>query len=100
MYDGRGRYYRISTKTLIDELLRLDLAAFAKSVDLTSLCWGSWRWTYSSGREASISYQVQPGVGVRLMYTNNKTDSLDYLVRITSTRCNFGGRRYFSPIGA
>ncbi len=95
MFDGRGRYYRFGTKTLLCELLALDMARFTKYTDMTAYSWGSQHWTSGNGHESSIAYQVQSGVGVRLMYTNNKTDSLDYVVRTTSTRCNYGGRRYW-----
>lgn len=93
--DGRGRYSRWNTKALLCELLWLDMRDFAKSVDLTTVRYGCWAWTAAHGRESSISYQVKPGEGIRLMYTNNKTDELDYLVRITSTPCNYGGVRYW-----
>lgn len=93
--DGRGRYFRWQTKTLLSELLWLDMRDFAKSVDLTARRWGSWEWTSGRGHKSSVGYSVQPGEGVRLYYTHAKTEKLDYRVRVTSTPCNLGGVRYW-----
>ena len=79
----RGRYYRFNKQDTLSSLLRLNINAFSKAMDLTRPFAGTWRWIWTSGRESSIGYQVLPRVGIRLQYTNNKTDSLDYTVRIT-----------------
>lgn len=92
--DGRGRYLRLGQKTTTDELLRLDMARFAKEVDLSRLEYGGWNWLFSSGRKSSITYSVKPGVGVKLAYTISG-DSLEYIVRTTSTSCTYGGVRYW-----
>lgn len=93
--DGRGRYYRWNTKTLLCELLNLDMRDFAKQVGLTDRSFGSWGWTSGRGHKSSIGYEVKPGHGIRLFYTHAKTEKLDYLVRTTATPCNYGGKRYW-----
>lgn len=93
--DGRGRYIRTGTKTLLCELLALDMRDFTKYSDPNTFEWATMNWTSAHGHKSSISYRVQPGEGVRLIYTVGKTDELDYLVKVTSTPCNLGGVRYW-----
>jgi hypothetical protein len=70
------------------------MAKFAKSVDLAAWRAGTWLWRWSSGRESWISYRVEPEQGgVRLTYTVNKKEDFDYLVCVTYTTPNYGGRR-------
>jgi hypothetical protein len=93
-WDGRGRWYRWDKRETTDDYIRLDMATFAKSVDLTVWRWGTWHWHWSNGRESWISYRVEPEQGgVRLTYTVNKTEGFDYLVSVTYTTPNYGGRR-------
>lgn len=95
MFDGRGRYIRLGAKTLLSELLMLDMRDFNQRVGVTGYAMGLWSWTTGRGRESSIGYQVKPNEGVRLYYTLGKTEQLDYLARVTTTRCNLGGVRYW-----
>lgn len=98
MLDGRGRYYRFNTRSTVDDLLRLDMAKFAHSVDLSAPTVGAWQWVFSRGRTSSITYSVILNHGVRLMYNNgsgNQKEAVDYLVNVTSTPCNLGGKRYW-----
>lgn len=90
----RGRHYRWNKKDTTDSYLSFDIATFAKSVDLTTARAGSWQWTFSSGRQSSISYVVNPGQGVRLSYTSNGQD-YNYVVKVTRTFPNYGGVRYW-----
>lgn len=90
----RGRHYRWNKKDTTDSYLSFDIAKFAKSVDLTTVRVGSWQWTYSSGRQSSISYLVSPGQGVRLSYTSNGQD-YSYLVKVTTTTPHYGGVRWW-----
>jgi hypothetical protein len=66
---------------------------------------GGWRWAYHSGRENSISYEVntldQACPLVRLFYTithpaTKERESLDYRVELTTTRPRYGGLRPFA----
>lgn len=91
----RGKYYRWDKKALTDEYLHLDIAAFARSVDLTKFRAGSWQWKFSSGSEASITYIVSPErQGVNLQYTTGDKH-YDYLVSVVTTQPNYGGARYW-----
>lgn len=90
----RGRHPRWAKKETTDAYLALDMTAFSKAVDLTTLCAGAWQWTYSSGCQSSISYTVRPNEGVWLSYTANG-ESFDYLVSIATTTPNYGGVRYW-----
>ncbi|MCB0126673.1 MAG: hypothetical protein KDE58_30655 [Caldilineaceae bacterium] len=90
----RGRWQRWDKKATTDDCDNLDMTRFAKSVDMTKLCAGSWRWTYSSGRKSSISYCNIPGDGVRLQYSSNGQD-YNYLVKVATTTPNYGGTRYY-----
>jgi hypothetical protein len=91
----RGGWYRWSKKATTDEYLNLDMMRFAQSVDLCRWCMGSWRWTWRSGRESSISYIVEPERrGVRLQYTSSG-QSYDYLVSVVTTQPHYGGVRYW-----
>ena len=90
----RGRWMRVDKKDTVDDRLALDMAKFAAAVDLTKLCAGSWKWTWTSGSTSSISYCVVPGEGVRLMYSTNGRD-YNYVAKVGTTSPNFGGTRYW-----
>ena len=80
---------------LTSDLLAFDIASFAKANALTKSAYSSWGWTWTNGRKASIIYRIIPGEGVRLTYTVGKTEDFDYLVRVATTSCNYGGVRYW-----
>lgn len=55
----------------------------------TSLTWSI------SGRKLG-SIRIETGrEKIRLIYTYNKTEELDYIVRLDKTACNYGGFRYW-----
>lgn len=91
--DMRGRWYRWDKRATTNDYIQLDIAKFTRSVDLTQRCFGSWRWTWTSGRRESVTYRVEPGAGVRLMYTVGKQQDYDYLIRTATTAQPFGGVR-------
>lgn len=92
--NNRSRWMRTDKKDTTDDWLQLDMAKFAPVVDLTKLCDGSWKWTFTSGRTSSISYCVVPGEGVRLMYAANG-ESYNYIAKVCTTVPRFGGVRYW-----
>lgn len=93
VWDGRGRWYRWDKGETTDDYIRLDMAKFARAVNLSTRRVAMWYWRWSSGRESSIVYMVEPEQGgVRLHYTANKIEHFDYLVRIEYTPLHFGGR--------
>lgn len=73
------------------------------------LRYGNIKWTYEmSGNESSIGFFVTIGMkdvsdiddSIRLRYanTNRRTgeqENMDYRVELTTTPCNFGGKRYW-----
>ena len=75
--DMRGRWYRWDKRATTNDYIQLDIAKFTRSVDLTQRCFGSWRWTWTSGRKESVTYRVEPGAGVRLMYTVGKQQDFE-----------------------
>ena len=75
-----------------EDLLKLDIAALSKAVNLTLPRVGEWRWVWSNGHQAVIGYQTLPDVGVRLIY-QQAGESFDYTVRTTATLCHYGGSR-------
>ena len=71
---------------------------------------GGWRyggikWTYGlSGNESSIGFNVHiggdEGDNIKLRYTHTsrgtgEKESMDYRVELTTTLCNYGGKRYW-----
>lgn len=89
--DGRGQYHRWDKRTTTNELLAFDVKNLAPMERHRS---GLWQWTWTNGRESSISYEVRLGIGVRLHYTCNGKP-FDYLVSVVTTPCHFGGVRYW-----
>jgi len=59
---------------------------------------GSLSWSCGGRPCGSIGYEVrldlEPGY-IRLHYTHNKTERLEYRVSLTSTPCNYGGFRWW-----
>ncbi len=95
--NGRGRWSRWDKKTTTDNYYNLDMQKFATSVNLTIHGLSSWTWTranYFSERKLSITYVVEPDRGVRLCYKSGEQDYA-YLVRVVTTRPNYGGVRYW-----
>ncbi len=92
--DGRGQYHRWDKRTTTGELLAFDVKNLAKDSGLERYKSGLWQWTWTSGSESSIRYEVKPGQGVRLHYKSN-SKPFDYLVRVVTTPCHFGGQRYW-----
>jgi hypothetical protein len=65
---------------------------------------GSWRWVYHSGRECSISYEADTLDAarpvLRLSYsfsrsTKDQKESVEYNLRLVTTRPRFGGLRWW-----
>ncbi len=67
---------------------------------------GGIKWTYgTSGNESQIGFTVMLGVegggdSIRLQYTQTsrstgEKENMDYRVELTTTHCNYGGKRYW-----
>ncbi len=93
----RGSWYRWNKKDTTEDCLNFDMRRFSELVDLTVSRFGSWVWTrsnYFGERKSTIDYTVLPGRGVKLNYTANEKD-YEYLLRISATKPNYGGVRYW-----
>lgn len=91
---ARGRHSRWKKKDKLSDLLDLDSQIFAKQVGFEKVSAGLWSWQFSNRRSSSVAYQVNPGEGVRLIYTS-ADKPFDYLVSVAATPCTFGGRRWW-----
>lgn len=96
-----GRY-PYSTKIEADYLKKLEIWWLKRNGFLDFWAKSSIvSWTHSSGNESTI--RIIPLVGdedgfIRLKYvqiSNDKEEKFDYKVELTTTDCNFGGKRYW-----
>src|SRR3989344_3872940 len=68
-------------------------------------CSGGIKWAYGiSGNESSIGFTVTTNESeadnIRLQYTHTnrwtgEKESMDYRIELTTTSCNYGGKRYW-----
>jgi hypothetical protein len=106
---GSGNFYhwwRHGKKTTVEDCKSIDANRWMREGILKSgvRSIGGWRWVYHSGKENSISYDVDTldpaRPVVRLSYSLTRAemkerDSLDYRVQLTTTRPRFGGLRWW-----
>ena len=103
---GSGRWAWHTRKTTVEESLILDMNSLARFVDLKSkdgfIQSATLTWSNSVTREVTsrINYQVstlnKQNPLIRLYYTRTNTkEDIDYKVRLTATKQNFGGRRWW-----
>jgi hypothetical protein len=99
-------YWRGSKKTIVENCHDIDANRWTREGILKagSTRAGSWRWTYRSGRDFSVNYEVNTldlaAAWVRLSYSwvwaaSQQGASADYCVRLTTTRPRFGGLRWW-----
>lgn len=100
---GRGVWNR---KNRVDEVRSIDILDLQRKEVFSK--GAAWSWTSSWSRKgeviASISYRVESGEngpsGLRFMYaiTDNETGKkkdYNYIIPVVSTRCNYGGERWW-----
>jgi hypothetical protein len=106
---GSGSYYhwwRSSKKTVVEDCLSIDANRWMREGILTAGIHraGSWQWTYRSGRQCSIGYEVltheMTTPRLRLSYSRTRAgaeekESVDYRVRLATSRPRFGGLRWW-----
>jgi hypothetical protein len=105
---GSGNYYhwwRKVKKTVVEDCLSLDANRLARegAFKAEALATGSCHWSYRSGRECSVGFEVRAldtaRPLLRLWYTRSagpgRPESLDYHVGLTATRPRFGGLRWW-----
>ncbi|HEV2121289.1 MAG TPA: MerR family transcriptional regulator [Chloroflexota bacterium] len=96
--DGRGRYYRWSTKATVNDLDNLDIMRLAETVDFERPAYYRWQWTrkfWNSTKKSTIGFTVVPGEGLRLNYVYGGEEISPYIAPIVTTRPHFGGKRYW-----
>jgi hypothetical protein len=78
---------------------RLDMAKFARDVDLESARIGRTVWNGSFNCTASIGWEVRPPYRLRIYYSITRFDGrkidYDYWVDLDSTPCYYGGKRWW-----
>ena len=93
---GRGVFWKKST---VGVAWQLDMARFAKDVDLERAGCGQTIWKGNLDRNATIGWQVRPPYRLRLCYTITKRDGkkidCDYWVALDTTPCYYGGKRWW-----
>src|SRR4051812_30796918 len=105
-FGSGSRWLRPSRKTTVEECLCLDACRWAREGILRYGMheFGAWSWTYADGRKCSINYEAnvtdQSSTFVRLSYSVTLRAaphpvSLDYSVKLTTTRPPFGGVRWW-----
>ncbi|MFH2035897.1 MAG: hypothetical protein ABIJ45_05785 [Candidatus Zixiibacteriota bacterium] len=93
---GRGVWFK---KRLVDDCWKLDIKELTSNY-IFDLDWQLiMNWKSSWGKTASIGLDIHPPRNIRLYYTvtknsGEKTD-YDYITHYESTRCNYGGKRYW-----
>lgn len=85
----RGDWDRWEKKRTTGGLLQLDIANVRKSINFDRAVTGSVQWPSGAG----IEIEVRPGSGLVLSYKWRGDDVPSYLVPITYTTPNYGGRR-------
>ena len=91
--DGSGRWLGSMKKTLVERCLPLDVNKLKHALYEGPGCSGTVHW--STG--ARVEYKVvnsTDGPALQLNYSVDGTD-YSYLVRTATTRCHFGGRRFW-----
>jgi len=98
-----GRYY-YSKKDTVNNYNSISIKFLKQHKQLVGYCSGGIRWTRGGEKAGSVSYEVdimRPGDGyIRFKYTTTiratgeKIDQ-DYKVRLVSTKCNYGGQRWW-----
>jgi hypothetical protein len=93
---GRGVWY---PKTTTTECLMIDMAYLTKNFDLEKEYSTTITWTSNRGKESFILLDIEPPGFIRLRYTLTKKSGekhdMNYRVYLTTTECNYGGKRYW-----
>ena len=99
---GSGAWYRWSSKPTVEDGLKFDLARLIRQRNVIPGTWVSgslvWSLVGSGERIASIGYEADlcnpDNAWMRLHYRNDD-EPHDYRVNLTTTRPNYGGRRWW-----
>ncbi len=99
---GSGSWYRWSTRPVVEDGLTLDLNRLIRQRHISPGAWScgplNWSMVGSGEHIASISYEADlsdpENAWMRLHYKRDGKPE-DYKVRLTTTRPNYGGRRWW-----
>ena len=101
---GSTRWVGYAKKFLVEDSLCLDISLLIREASLHEGIHkiGQWHWLnpITGNKASSIGYEVdssnQSNSWVRLFYTITQSgESVDYKLRLTTTRPNFGGLRWW-----
>jgi hypothetical protein len=103
---GSGNWYRWSKKEIVEDCHVLDVFSMARegvlAADNWRSGWWSWRNTRTGKEVASVGYEVNTRdrwPWLRLHYTvsprSSEKQKYDYTIRLQTTPCNYGGRRWW-----
>lgn len=101
---GSTRWSCHSKKDAVEDCSSLDINRWMREGGLRQgiHTFGGWHWynSYTNEKTSSIGYEVNTLDSafswVRLFYTFTRTgESMDYKIRLTTTRPNFGGLRWW-----
>lgn len=77
----------------IEHCLRLDVRQRALVGLLSPYRWTSWRWTWDSSGEESVSVGIRGGEEAITLEYERKGKHVSFPIRLAYTPCNYGGSR-------
>ncbi|MCG2777913.1 MAG: hypothetical protein L6406_19770 [Desulfobacterales bacterium] len=97
---GSGRSWGFSKKNTVEDCRNLDINRWMREgiVKPNTHRFGVWAWYRDKKKVASIGYESDCDGNsgyIRLFYTWNKTEKVDYQVPLVTTRPHFGGLRWW-----
>ena len=93
---GKGRWFRLNSKTTVEDSLKLPLAKFQKCFDRESS--GTITWSRMDKVHSSIGYFIKLNFGspvVTLDYRWRQTETVLLPINLESTPTQFGGLRWW-----
>ena len=92
----RGVFWK---KRTVEASRQLDILWLTRKYDLTHYASGDVTWTIGLGKKSTIGLIVWPPDRIELLYTvtemGGTKHEFDYYVRIETTPCYFGGKRWW-----
>jgi hypothetical protein len=95
---GSGNWYRWSKKETVEDCRSLDVRRWQRDGLLIPGSSSSWQWSRNGQKVADIGVRVETKrVFLTYRYRRNgdEWESLNYPVSLDTTRCNYGGSRYW-----
>lgn len=97
---GSGNWYRWDSRGVVENYRHLDVNRWVREGIIRGdhTCCGGWKWLQKGETVASIGYEANvdsTAPSVRLQYTVNDTEKIDYRIPLTRTYPPFGGVRWW-----